>query len=192
MGFNEGANLYVGSFGMKPENVEVPTYRTRNPAATDVNFPLGKRWINYIGNLEYTLTSLSTANGITVATWVLSGGSNADLSALSLTATNGNITVNNGNFVHNTAGSKDVYTSVASTTTAGANSAGTVPLVAGTATVNTTAVTANSFIRLTCQALGTVAVPSALCVSTKVASTSFTILASDNTDTSTIFWEIVN
>lgn len=190
MGFNEGANLYAMSVGTRPENVEVPTIRTRDPANTDVNFPIGKRWINKVSNIEWVLTSLSSMGGILSANWI--SFSNTNFSAASLTATNGNITVNNGNFVHNTAGSKDVYTSVASTTTAGANSAGTVPLVAGTATVNTTAVTANSFIRLTCQALGTVAVPSALCVSTKVASTSFTILASDNTDTSTIFWEIVN
>ncbi len=109
-----------------------------------------------------------------------------------LTATLGNITATNGNIVRGTAGNKDTYVSVGSNATAGANSAGTVALIGGTIVVATTAVTANSLIRLTCQALGTVVVPSALCVSAKSAGVSFTILASDATDTSTVFWEIVN
>ncbi len=71
-----------------------------------------------------------------------------------MTATLGNITATNGNIVRGTAGNKDIYTSVASTTTAGANSAGTVTLVGGTATVSTTAVTAASQIRLYRQGIG--------------------------------------
>lgn len=110
----------------------------------------------------------------------------------SLTATLGNITATNGNLVLTAAGNKVVHTSMGTTSAAGANSAGTVALVAGTVVVSTTAVTANSQIHLTCQALGTVTAPSALAVTAKSAGTSFTILASQNTDTSTIFWEIVN
>jgi hypothetical protein len=109
-----------------------------------------------------------------------------------ITATLGNITATNGNFVLGTAGNKLNSTSVATTTAAGANSFGTVALVAGTATVATTAVTASSMIFLTCQALGTVVVPSALCVSSKTAGTNFIITASQGTDTSTIAWFIVN
>lgn len=109
-----------------------------------------------------------------------------------LTATLGNITATNGNVVLGTAGNKLNSTSVGTTTAAGANSFGSVALVGGTATVATTSVTANSLIFLTCQALGTVIVPSALCVSAKTASTSFVITASQATDTSTIAWFIVN
>lgn len=67
---------------------------------------------------------------------------------------------------------------------------GTAILAAGTVVVANTSVTANSRIMLTCQALGTVAVPSALCVSARTPGTSFTILASQATDTSTIAYEI--
>jgi hypothetical protein len=67
---------------------------------------------------------------------------------------------------------------------------GTAVLAAGTVVVANTSVTAVSRILLACQALGTVVVPSALCVSARVAGTSFTILASQNTDTSTIAYEI--
>lgn len=67
---------------------------------------------------------------------------------------------------------------------------GTAVLSAGTVVVANTSVTATSRIFLTCQALGTVSAPSALCVSARTAGTSFTILASQGTDTSTIAYEI--
>lgn len=119
-----------------------------------------------------------------------------------LTATLGDITVTNGNFVKGTAGNKDIYTSVASTTTAGANSAGTVVLVGGTATVSTTAVTGSSLIRMSRQGIGATgaAAIGILSVGTIVAGTSFVInsvseadaTALAATDVSVIFWEIVN
>ena len=125
-----------------------------------------------------TLTTLTTTGLITAGA--------------AITATTGNITATNGNVVLGTAGNKLNSTSVASTTAAGANSFGTVALVGGTATVLTSAVTANSMIFLTCQALGTVVAPSALCVSATTPTTSFVITASQGTDTSTIAWFIVN
>jgi hypothetical protein len=109
-----------------------------------------------------------------------------------LTATLGNITATNGNLVLGTAGNKIISTSVGNALAAGANSFGTVPLTGGAAIVSTTAVTATSLIFLTSQALGTVAAPSALAVTAKSAGVSFTITASQATDTSTIAWMIVN
>lgn len=74
----------------------------------------------------------------------------------------------------------------------GANaSSGAAPLVAGTVTVNTTKVTANSRIQLSVQALGTVAAPKAVGVTARVAGTSFTITSADATDTSVIAWHII-
>lgn len=119
-----------------------------------------------------------------------------------LTATLGDITATNGNIVRGTAGNKDVYTSVASTTTAGANSAGTVTLTGGTATVSTTAVTASSIIRLYRQGIGATgaAALGILTIGTVSAGVSFVInavQAADATalqasDVSSIGWEIVN
>jgi hypothetical protein len=60
----------------------------------------------------------------------------------------------------------------------------------GTVTVANTSVTASSRIQLTGQSLGTVSVPSAYAVSARTPGTSFTILASSATDTSTIAYEI--
>jgi hypothetical protein len=50
MGFQPGANLYTAGFGSRPENVEVPHIDTRAPAASDVNYPVGKSWINKSAN----------------------------------------------------------------------------------------------------------------------------------------------
>ena len=70
-------------------------------------------------------------------------------------------------------------------------SLGTATLSGGTVTVNTTKVTANSRIFLTVQSLGTVAVPKAIGVTARTASTSFTITSADATDTSVVAWIIV-
>ena len=66
---------------------------------------------------------------------------------------------------------------------------GRATLVGGTVTVNTTAVSANSEIFLTCQTPG--GTPGFLRVSARVAGTSFTILSSSGTDTSVVAWMIV-
>lgn len=141
--------------------------------------------VTTIGTGGTGAVNIGNATGNTAVTGSLTAST-------SLTATLGNITATNGNVVLGTAGNKIVSTSVGTTTAAGANSFGSVALVGGTATVATTAVTANSLIFLTCQALGTVVIASGLCVSAKTASTSFVITASQATDTSTIAWFIVN
>jgi hypothetical protein len=68
---------------------------------------------------------------------------------------------------------------------------GVATLVGGTVVVSTTAVTATSRVFLSGQSLGTVTAPSALIVSARTPGTSFTILASQATDTSVIAWELV-
>lgn len=68
---------------------------------------------------------------------------------------------------------------------------GVATLVAGTVTVATTKVTANSRIFLTVQALGTVATPKAIAVTARNAGTDFTITSEDGTDTSVVAWEIL-
>lgn len=87
---------------------------------------------------------------------------------------------------------KENYTTLASTTSAGALSAGSVALVGGTATIASTAVTANSLIRISVQALGTVTTAKAVAATAKTAGVSFVLTSADATDTSTIFWEIIN
>jgi hypothetical protein len=68
---------------------------------------------------------------------------------------------------------------------------GTAQLTAGAVTVANSGLTANSRIFLSVQSLGTVASPKAVAVTTKTAGVSFVIQSSDNTDTSTVAWWIV-
>lgn len=148
-----------------------------------------------IGTGGTGVVSIGNATGNTAVTGSLTAST-------TLTATLGNITATNGNIVRGTAGNKDIYTSVASTTAAGANSAGKVTLVGGTATVSTTAVTASSQIRLYRQGIGATgaAALGILTLGTVTAGTSFVInavQAADATalqasDVSSIGWEIVN
>jgi hypothetical protein len=67
---------------------------------------------------------------------------------------------------------------------------GVCTLAAGTCTVTTTSITANSRVFITGQSLGTVAVPSAYGVSARTPGTSFVITASAPTDTSVVGYEI--
>ncbi len=130
------------------------------------------------GNITATLGSVAAGTTVTAGT--------------SITATLGAITATNGNVVLGTAGNKILSTSVASTTTAGANSFGKVSLSSGAAVVNTTAALTNSIIILTTQALGTVATPMAIAVTARSNGSSFTITSEDATDTSSIGWMIIN
>lgn len=99
-----GAMLYTQGFGSRPENVEVPVIMSRNPASTDVAYPVGKRWVNTVAGSEYTLTSLSSVGGTLSATWALLGGASGDVNtltgdsggAVSPTAGNINVVGSNG------------------------------------------------------------------------------------------------
>jgi hypothetical protein len=69
---------------------------------------------------------------------------------------------------------------------------GVVTLVAGSATVATNKVAADSRIQLTVQSLGTVTTPKAVGVTARVAGGNFTVTSADATDTSTVAWLIVS
>lgn len=139
--------------------------------------------------------NLGNATGNTAVTGSLT-------TSTTLTATLGNITATNGNLVLTAAGNKMMRTSVASTTTAGANSIGTVVLVGGTATISTTNITGSSLIRLWRESIGATgaAALGMLVVGTRSAGVSFVINAVSvadatalaATDVSVIGWEIIN
>ncbi len=140
------------------------------------------------GNISSTLGSVSAATTVTGGTGV--------------TATTGPITATNGNLVLGTAGNKILSTSVGTTTTAGANSFGSVTLVGGTATVSTTAVKTASLIIIWRQTVGATGAAALghLCHETIVDSTSFVInsnLTADatalaTTDVSVVGYMIIN
>jgi len=187
--FQPGAVVSTAAFGYRAENVEVPFITNRSPTASDVNFPIGKRWINTLLNLEFVLTSQNSIGAILSSNWTaLVPSATTNIAANNVTTvgtvtSTGNVSTA-GNLVANTAGGG---LRVAEGTNA---KQGTATLVAGTVVVANTSVTANSRIFLTAQNLGTVTSPSALTISARTASTSFTILASQATDTSLVAYEI--
>jgi hypothetical protein len=149
-----------------------------------------------------TISILGTTNEVTTAASgsVIFISIPGSFTAPGTMTSNGDITTN-GNFVRATAGSKDVYSSVATTTSAGGNCAGTVSLSSGVVTVQTTAVTANSVLRFSRVNTGVgvdpigVLVPGVLLPGVSFAMESVDPSAPGSiitTDNSEIFWEIVN
>lgn len=227
---NFSSNNPLGYLGINEAQQPIFTRQNRAPLSGDFYAP-GTVWQYYdtnSGNSVFYVSCGSTTPGQNV--WAAYGSSSGDILAIngttnqvtvntvagvataslpsnlvapgSLTATLGAITATNGNIVRGTAGNKDIYSSVASTTSAGANSAGKVTLAGGTATISTTAVTASSIIRLYRQDIGSTgaAALGILTIGTITAGTSFVInsvQAADATalqasDVSSVAWEIVN
>ena len=77
-----GANLYTQGFGSRPESVEVPVISAVVPNSTNINYPIGKRWVDTTTNSEYSLTSISSIGGTVSATWTLLGAGSGDLNTL--------------------------------------------------------------------------------------------------------------
>ena len=155
--------------------------------------------INILGTANQVTTTGSGAT-ITLSTPAAFIAPGSIAATTTLTATAGAITATNGTLVLGPAGNKILSTSVGTTTAAGANAFGSVTLVAGTATVATTAVTASSLIHLSRQSVGTSTALGELTVGTKTAGTSFVISAATPatpgtplaSDTSVVFYQIIN
>lgn len=96
MAFQPNSLSYSQGFGSSPNEVTFPHYDVRPPTSTDVLYPVGKRWVDTDENSEYVLTSFSSSQGITSATWVLLGQAAGVLDTLT-GDTGGTITPNAGN-----------------------------------------------------------------------------------------------
>jgi hypothetical protein len=95
MTFQPGANNYAVAFGTRPDSVEVPHIDIRAPASTDVNYPIGKLWINTVTGSQYVLTALSSLGGTLAATWIpaaLASGTTAAMIAGAVTTLNAAVT----------------------------------------------------------------------------------------------------
>lgn len=215
-----GSALYAQSTGIRYQDVEIPIIATRDPAATDVQYPIGKRWINSETDTEFALTSQTALGGYVSSVWTALGGTGVAISDVDGTANQITSTVVSGVATLSIPATFVAPGSIAAVTTltatigaitaingnlvlgtagnklsiaTGANaSVGTASLVAGTVTVSTTAVSASSKIFVTVGTLGTVVAPQAMYVDAIVAGTSFDITSADATDTSEVNWLIIN
>ena len=202
-----GSMNYTQGFGSSPNSVAFPHLDVRAPSVRDFNlqWTIGKRWVDQVGNAEYVLTSQTTTNGLTSATWTLLGAGTNGTFAGSVTAgtsitagtlitsgtgfssTNGGFSTNNGNVVLGTAGNK-----ITIATGTNASIGTSAAMTAGTITVSTTAVTSSSKIFLTSNTpggtAGTLSAPTASIVN----GTSFVINSSNAADTATVNYIIFN
>jgi hypothetical protein len=58
--------IYAQSVGTSSENVAIPIVADINPGPFDVNYPVGKRWINTLKNNVFSLVSVEN----NVANWI--------------------------------------------------------------------------------------------------------------------------
>jgi len=63
------ANINALAFGSYSENVEIPFLANRSPTDHDINYPIGKRWIDTVLNQVFSLTSFSYTGLIKTANW---------------------------------------------------------------------------------------------------------------------------
>lgn len=116
MTISTGASLYTVAFGSRPEQVEIPVVAKVSPSATNVAYPIGKRWVNTVANTEYCLTSMSATAGQLTATWSLLGSSSGALDTLTtqdstvVSPTAGNINVSGASNQLTTSGSGSTVT----------------------------------------------------------------------------------
>jgi hypothetical protein len=96
------AGLYSQGFGTHFENVEIPWISNRAPTSSDVNYPVGKHWINSLANTVYELTSFTSAGGTITANWTYLAQAAGALNTLTtsdssvVTPSTGNINISQG------------------------------------------------------------------------------------------------
>jgi hypothetical protein len=92
-----GAVLNTQGFGNRPENVEIPFVSNRSPSSQDINYPIGKRWVNPQVPGEYVLTSQNSYFTSISSVWsLLSAGANyIAAAAISPPMVNGTVVVTN-------------------------------------------------------------------------------------------------
>ena len=151
MTIQPGAMLYTQGFGSRPENVEVPHIEARAPTSSDVNYPLGKVWVDTLDQAAYTLVALSTTTGITTATWATTGGGSGAVATLTadtgstVSPSAGNIKIaGTANQITTTGSAATVTLSLPSAITAPGSLTTTTTLAAGTTMTAGTGITSTT------------------------------------------------
>ena len=160
-----------------------------------ITYPVSNQ-VTLIGDdTQFTFTSVGavitcSAPGTSIGAFLCNGQVNI----------NGTIAVSGGNFVRQQPQSKDVHLAVGNGRVAGGAAVGFVTLALGAQSVYTTAVTANSIIRLYRQSVGASTALGIPTISHIVPGVVFTIVSCgfsnatniQDQDASVIFWEIIN
>lgn len=170
----QNSPLYGQSSPVASLQVAIPIVQNRNPQATDINCPIGIRWINESTNAVFVLTNILTGlNGVSLATWEVEIGSISPLTefivdsgASPVTTTNNQVSfVGDNTKVRTTGGTGSIDVSLITpvsfneVTLSGAYAAinftdqssstassGKIMTVSGSATVTSSRITTSSFI----------------------------------------------
>jgi hypothetical protein len=180
-----GQALYFNSTGSKNTGNGYNSLSNNSTGSYNAAFGTASLYNNTTGtyNTAIGYNADVASNNLTNATAIGNGSSVATSNTIQLGNTDVTDVKTNGSISMTKAGAKiNILT--------GTNaSAGTATLVAGTAVVSTTAVTANSIILLTAQSGVSTSVVK---ISARTPGTSFTILAAGLSDTAVIGWLIIN
>ncbi len=79
--------IYAQSFGSHSENVEIPVISKLNPTTQDINYPIGKRWINTLSDVVFALSSFNINPDLVTrldANWISLSSNNFNISASGL------------------------------------------------------------------------------------------------------------
>ncbi len=63
--------LYSQNTGTTQSNPFITFYSLRDPTQFDINYPIQKRWVNFLLVREWILKSFTNTTGVTTANWVL-------------------------------------------------------------------------------------------------------------------------
>ena len=110
------ANSYAVGVGTSSNSAQVPVFVNRAPTSSDINYPLGQRWINPASSSSYELTSF--AGNPVAANWLALGTGGGTLNSLS----DGTTTVTP------TAGVIEILGTASQITSTGTNSPGAITL----------------------------------------------------------------
>lgn len=91
--FPPNSMSYSQGFGSSPNQVTFPVISNRAPTSSDVNYPLGKRWIDTVGGSEYTLISQSSSGGILTSNWASGGNERASTTEYGIVLLNDSVTM---------------------------------------------------------------------------------------------------
>lgn len=142
-------SVYTVGTGSSSLNVQTPVVQKRAPSTQDILYRIGQLWVDSVGKSSYQLITLSSSNGLTIATWNLLATNTGPLNTLQgstggvIAPIAGNLTIAAGTGMLSTVGT-------AGTITLNVNFAAPPALGSGTpAAVSATTLAATSGISVT-------------------------------------------
>jgi acyl-coenzyme A thioesterase PaaI-like protein len=75
-------SVYTVGAGSSSLNAQTPVVQKRAPSTQDILYRIGQLWVDSVGKSSYQLITLSSSNGLTIATWNLLATNTGPLNTL--------------------------------------------------------------------------------------------------------------